>query len=388
MTDQGSAAPTGGHVVLFDFYSHAHMHLPFNEGYLRIVRTAFPQAPITLHADPEHLANLTPRIAGLDVRCRPLARVKVPFGLSRHNPVGARLAAATRLRALRRRLQDSKLLVGLLGVDAGLYAAVAGGWRSADGPVHMLMHGSLAANYVWRSRNPFIRLGDFRTALQRPLRPGVTLMGLELGVTDAIAADFPATTPSLGVLEHPVLAREWSESGGSRTAGLAVGFLGYGSARKGFDVFAKLARDAANPALVFDAVGHGQDVPGLDTSALRRQLAVHSLSREEYLAGLRTLDLVCLPLHGRSYEFAASGTVSDAVAALKPILAFRNRTLQAIQDRYGPIGRLFETVAEMTDYLRTLDRAGFERDSPAWVSNLRCMRQARLPEALGLSYRV
>src|SRR5260370_36745467 len=127
MTDQGAATRTGGHVVLFDFYSHAHMHLPFNEGYLRIVRTAFPQAPITLHADPEHLANLTPRIAGLDVRCRPLARVKVPFGLSRHNPVGARLAAAPPLPALRRRPQASQPPVGLLGGEGGLYAPGAGG---------------------------------------------------------------------------------------------------------------------------------------------------------------------------------------------------------------------------------------------------------------------
>jgi hypothetical protein len=381
-----SSIDTGGGVAIFDFYSHARMHLPFNEGYLRVVRVAFPDEPITLHADPEHLENLIPQVANLNLQFSPIARFKVPFGLSHHNPVGARLAAAACLKVVRRNLQEPRRLSVLLGVDAGLLAAVGKNWRVELGPMHMLLHGSLAANYVWRSRNPLIRLGDLRTVMKRSLRPGVRLIGLELGVPEAIIADFPIFTNSLGVLEHPVLATDWADGPGSGSGPLAIGFLGFGSIRKGFDVFAAAARDARNSAIAFDAVGHVDKDARIDTTAMRRQLAPHSLTRAEYLRGLRVLDLVCLPLDGRSYEFAGSGTVSDAVAALKPIIAFRNRTFQAIEDRYGPIGRLFDKATDMTQYLRTLNRDVFEHHRADWIVNLRRMRDARLPEVLGRTY--
>jgi hypothetical protein len=341
---------------------------------------------ITLYADPMHLENLMPQVSDLNIQLSPIARFKVPFGLSRHNPVGARLAAAACLKVIRRNLKEPRRLSTLLGVDAGLYAAVGRSWQIEAGPIHMLLHGSLAGNYVWRSRNPLIRLADFRTAMKRALPPGVRLIGLELGVAEAILADFPILANSLGVLEHPVLATEWAEGPGSGSGPLAIGFLGYGSIRKGFDVFAAMARDCVNPALVFDAVGHVDHGVRLDTSALRKQLAQHSLARDEYLRGLRALDLVCLPLDGRSYEFAASGTVSDAIAALKPTIAFRNRTLQAIEDRYGPIGRLFDRAADMTQYLHTLNRSVFEHDRVEWTANLRRIRDARFPEMLGRTY--
>lgn len=387
MTDDRAGTERRG-VAAFDFYSHATMHLPFNEGYLRILRSAYPDEPIRLFAAAPHLQNLRPRLSGLEIDCQPITRFKLPFGLSFHNPLGTWLAANACLAEMRRHLPAAPARVALLGVDAGLYRRIRQSWRRRDGDVDMLMHGSLAANYVWRSRNPLIRAGDFRTVLKRRLPAGVRLVGLELGVDAAIAAEFPALAPSLAVLEHPVLASEWSEPAAGGDPRLAIGFLGYGSKRKGFDVFVRLADEVANPAVAFDAVGHANAVDGLRTTSLRRQLAETNLDRDAYLDGLRALDLVCLPLDGRSYEFAASGTVSDAIAALKPVIAFRNRTLQAIEDRYGPIGRLFETADEMAGYLRTLDRAGFEPDRQAWVANLRRVREARLPEVLGRTYRI
>ena len=392
MTDLANAklnqVPVAGSgIAVFDFYSGPRMHLPFNEGYLRIVRAAFPEQDIQFHAAARHLENLAPNLAGLNVTLRPVPPFTVPFGWSRHNPFGSRLAAAACLRIMRRRLRGRPLLSALLGVDAGLYRVAGRGWSAAHGPLHILMHGSLAANYVWRSRNPLINAFDLRSSLRRRLAPGVRLVGLELGVAEAIADEAPVLRPAVATLEHPILQREWWDGAAGSEGPVSVGFLGFGSVRKGFDVFANLARRCARPGLAFDAVGHADAVPGLDTSALRRQLAPHSLSRPEYLHGLQALDIVCLPLESRSYDFAASGTVSDAIAALKPVLAFRNRTLGAIFDHYGPIGRLFESADEMGRYLEGISRGELEQDRAVWVGNLVRLRAARLPESLAAQYR-
>jgi hypothetical protein len=110
------------------------------------------------------------------------------------------------------------------------------------------------------------------------------------------------------------------------------------------------------------------------------------LSRQDYLEAVREIDLVCLPLHSRAYDFTASGTISDAITALKPVLAFRNRTLDAIVAKYGPIGWLVDSEAELTYLVQTLDRKVFEQLRPQWVENLRALRAARRPEMVAGGY--
>jgi hypothetical protein len=110
------------------------------------------------------------------------------------------------------------------------------------------------------------------------------------------------------------------------------------------------------------------------------------MSRQDYLDAVRATDLVCLPLHSRAYDFTASGTFADAVSALKPLVAFRNRTFDAIVERYGPIGWMVESEAELFYLASTLDAAVFAAARVEWVANLRKIRQARRPESLAGSY--
>ena len=102
---------------------------------------------------------------------------------------------------------------------------------------------------------------------------------------------------------------------------------------------------------------------------------------------VRAIDLVCMPLHSRAYDFTASATFGDAVTALKPLIAFRNRTFDAIVAKYGPVGWLVESEAELFYLVSTLDRDAFMAARPGWVANLRAIREARRPEMLAAGYR-
>ncbi|HEY0421202.1 MAG TPA: hypothetical protein VGC80_16925, partial [Acetobacteraceae bacterium] len=97
-------------------------------------------------------------------------------------------------------------------------------------------------------------------------------------------------------------------------------------------------------------------------------------------------DLICQPLDAPSYDFTASGTVSDAVAALRPVLAFRNRSFDAITSRYGPIGYFAESPEDMRHFLQALDPGRFAAMRETWVASLRRMREARHPEVLAARY--
>jgi len=52
-------------IAIFDFLSFDHVHLPFNEGYLRVLRAAYPGDHIFFNAAKGHVERLTPRVADL-----------------------------------------------------------------------------------------------------------------------------------------------------------------------------------------------------------------------------------------------------------------------------------------------------------------------------------
>jgi hypothetical protein len=383
--------PPRGDILLFDFISHETMHLPFNEEYIRMLRAAFPDGRIVFRAREGHVANLTPRIVDLSgVTLLACAPFETPFGLSRHSLIGGRWAAMRCRRVMADASAGQKpVLVTLMGVDAHLYAAIGMRWRSvSQAPLHMILHGQLGDAMVWRSRNPLARALDLASQLKRRPPGSVRVVALELGVREAIAGIAPANDRII-TLEHPILTSEWSEDQPPRDgAALKVAFLGNARLSKGFAVFAELARSAGRDDLEFQSIGiAAAETDHLDVSMLTRKPSRRSMSRLDYVQAVRDIDLVCLPLHSRAYDFTASGTVADAVTALKPILAYRNRTLDALVARYGPIGWLVDSQAELFGRVRDFDRAEFLAARPEWVTNLRKIREARRPEALAPHYR-
>jgi len=377
-------------IALFDFISHETMHLPFNEEYLRVLRVAFPSDRIVFRARAGHVANLKPRVAdlgGIDFEaCEPFTP---PFGLSSHNPLGGWLAAQNCRRTMEGAVQGRPLrLAALLGVDGNLYAAVGRQWsKVSSAPLHMILHGQLGDAMIWRSRNPIARATDLASQIHHSLPASVKLLALELGVKEAIAELAP-NNRSVVTLEHPILVSEWSEESPPAGDGkLKVAFLGNARRSKGFEVFANLARSSERDDLQFESIGvAAPDTDHLDVSMLARRPSRTAMSRRDYLDAVRAIDLVCLPLHSRAYDFTASGTFADAVSALKPLIAFRNRTFDAIVAKYGPVGWLVESEAELFYLVSTLDRDAFLAARPEWVANLRAIREARRPEMLAAGY--
>jgi hypothetical protein len=377
-------------IAVFDFISHETMHLAYNEGYLRVLRAAFPGDPIVFRARAGHVANLKPRVADLGgiefVPCEPMTP---PFGLSSHNPLGGRLAAHACRQTMAETVRGRPLrLAALLGVDGNLYAAVGRHWPEiSPAPLHMILHGQLGDAMIWRSRNPIVRAADIASQIRRPLPPTVRIVALELGVKEAIAELAPDNR-SVITLEIPILASELGEEAPpAKNDELRIAFLGNARRSKGFEVFVNLARSSERDDLHFESIGiAAPDTDHLDVGMLARKPSRISMSREDYLRAVRAIDLVCLPLHSRAYDFTASATFGDAVTALKPLIAFRNRTFDAIVAKYGPVGWLAESEAELFYLVGTLDRQAFTAARPEWIANLRRIREARRPEALAAGY--
>jgi len=388
-------------IAVFDFLSGDHVHLPFNEGYLRVLRAAYPDDRICFHGGMGHVERLMPRVGDVgNIAFEPCKPFETRFGVSHHNPLAGRWAARQCLRSIGGKSAGRALrLIALLGFNASLFSVVGHGWPSTSSvPLHMILHSQLGEAMVWRSRNPLIRAADLISQLATPLPPSVRIVALELGIKEAIGDASPSISRSVLTLEHPILRSEWAENPPFADVGaenppfagvgkVKIGFVGHARQGKGFDVFVDLADHCLRDEVEFHAIGHSSsETDHLDTGKLSRKPSKKPLRRDEYLAALQDVDIVCLPLHSRSYDFTGSGTVSDAIAALKPLIVIRNRTIEAVFDHYGPIGWIADGKADLFEMVRTLDATEFGRERPGWIANLRAIREARRPEAVAQSY--
>jgi len=384
-------ATQASEIEVFDFLSFDHVHLPFNEGYIRILKAAYPNDRISFRAAKGHVERLAPRLADLaGITFQPCKSFATPFGVSHHNPFAGRWAARQCLNVIAGHTAGRCVrLTALLGFNASLLAVIGRRWPTvSSAPLHMVLHSHLGEAMAWRSRNPFIRAADLVSQLKWPLPQPVRIVALELGMKEAINHSLPAVSPAIVTLEHPILSSEWTASPPLTTTGrVKIGFVGHARRAKGFDLFVELACSCSRDDIEFHVIGHSSpETDHLDTSKLARKPSKMPLLRDEYLAALQEIDLVCLPFPGYVYDFTGSGTVSDAIAALKPLIVFRNRTMEAMFARYGPIGWLADDRDDLFRLVGALDPIEFARLRSSWVDNLRAVREARRPELLAKSY--
>ncbi|MDX2222403.1 MAG: hypothetical protein SFV21_06630 [Rhodospirillaceae bacterium] len=373
-------------LIVADFISHPTMHLPFNESYLALMAQRFPDRRIVFAAQSGHLENIGSRLSHLTqieyVTAPPLAANGV---LSRHNPIAAIPAARACIAFLNAHAERiSAERVAVLGFEGYLYRAVCRLWsHQARFAIDLIMHGQLGDSMIWRSRNPIYRRFDIQSQLQRPCPKSVTIHVLELGIADCVVERFPHLSGRVQCLEHPILESDWRPGMApdpDANKPVVFAFLGNARRSKGFGEFIDLAKRARGPHRKFITVGEmskGEKFPDMDCLDVAPARA--PLSRIQYMDLLCTADLVCLPYHSAAYNFTASGTMCDAIAALRPVIAIRSRTMSAVFDRYGPFGILVDSIDEMLAVVESIDRPQIEAQRAAWQSSLERMRAARTP---------
>src|ERR1700731_4273854 len=78
-------------IAVFDFLSDEHVHLPFNEGYLRILRAAYPHDRVCFLGTKGHVERPAPRAPDLpDAPLHPCNPFEPPLGLPPQTPLPGR----------------------------------------------------------------------------------------------------------------------------------------------------------------------------------------------------------------------------------------------------------------------------------------------------------
>ena len=381
-------------IAFLDPFNRGLSHVPVNVGLLEAAMLASPDRPVVIAAEGEHLSGMLELLA-------PTLRYRLAETVAIDPPApGGRFMERIRYDLANIRLllarcaPDTTLIIGDLA-PATLYAmrlALAGRRRLVT-RVAAVLHGNASEIAGWRARNPLVRLTQLREAIIRA--PGDTrFIVLEPAIRQALIEAAPELAERLHVLPHPLPIAEsrlvpaaWSTSAPVHGNRIKIAFLGAAHPKKGFSAFLELAltlKRLPGDAFEFQAIGWlPPESAGLNLSCLTRLPTPHKIGRAEFVAALSGIDYVCMPYDPSLYRYSASGTLIDAIACGKPLLALKSPMLEDLWHEFGDIGELAESIEDLGARAATLA----ERPDPdryrRQVETLATIAVSRTPQSLG-----
>jgi hypothetical protein len=367
-------------------------HVPFNAGFLAIIQAAFPKEELSFYGGAAHIEELkkqlgqplTDSVAWIEIQ-------PVPPGIRYGKRFFRELGIIRRLFSNFSRGSTSRLVLTSGFPSTVLALKVARYLQWTNLAVQIVLHG-MSGVVGKRYRHPIHRFQDMRTALTLLGNKNIQYIVLEQSVRDTVVKHVPFLSRHVEVLDHPIPPNEGASETIELRAPIRFGFLGLVSKGKGFPLFVRLANECATKngqSAEFHVIGHflGEGTGVNDLTALATKPGGSQMSRADFIRRLSSLHFVVLPYESGSYTLTASGALLDAIAWEKPVIARKIPIFEAMFEKYGDIGHLFENDTELTEVVGEIMRGPDRARYRIQVLNLRNARKARAPELLSAAYR-
>jgi len=380
-------------ILFYELTQYGMSHVPFTRAFVQMVAHAYPNESMTVFGQPSHLeAAFGDPDPWLDKRL-----CCVPHTFAKRAPNDFFGMMLDTLRFLRRtygplRAQRPQV-VFLTGQPYHIWAAKLYRMMTPNFRCHLVMHGDIHSIRAPRSRNPLLRVRDYKCSLANFNHPDIRLIALETHIRTNIDSAIPGTAHFIDIIHHPCLPADfnWRTPAVSQDE-LRFGLLGIAGKSKGLDVFSRLALRVSNMhkrQASFRLVGKLQDgSEKLDLSGISGPLPFSKqwLPRDIFDDELARLHFVVLPYNMDYYGLSASGVLLDVLRWRKPVIAFDTPVIRELTQRFGDIGYICNSEAAMTaavdQLLVDFDRARYERQR----NNLDAAYRSRLPDAAAEEY--
>ena len=367
-------------------------HVPFNAGVLATIREAFPRDELAFYGAAAHIEQLKKQVGQALASSIIWNEIcPIPPGSS----YGERFFRELKvIRYLCRKLSQcptSRLLLTSAFPSTVLAMKVARLFRTKNPMVQMVLHG-LSGVSGRRRMHPVYRFQDMNTALTLLGNSGIQYLVLEESIRDRVVNSLPRLFGKIESLDHPISPNEGAVDVADLSDPIRFGFLGTALKSKGYPLFVAVANNITakyGRRAEFHVIGRcpteSKYVNGTDV--LTTPPTAEQLTREDFIRGITPLHFIVLPYEAVSYTLAASGVFLDAIAWQKPVIARVIPTFQAMFEKYGDIGYLFNNDSELMSIveqiLQTADIARYRRQA----LTLGDVRKSRDPATLATAYR-
>jgi glycosyltransferase involved in cell wall biosynthesis len=342
-------------------------HADGNRSRLLTILRAFPDATMAFHAEASHLREVFDpdpdalrRVTGHDI--------VLPRTFQGRPQIVSWLRLWLEYRIFARTFRPHRgrscLVVLMSATSTGIVAAQSAARRFL-GPgslVQVVLHGELNAVTGWRSRNPLIRMLDYRAVLARDGVFPTRYVVLEDSIRAALLTTMPMLAPVLDVLPHPVPVLCAADACASSQRSLPrpddplrIALVGQATRDKGIDTFLAVAtrmKSVLGDRVEFHHIGRVPRGADLARFAILDSVASHEpLTQAAFDAAIRRMHFIFLPLAASYYQLSASGALLDAVVRLKPVIISDLALSRQYFDAYGTIGYRYADPAEIDDII-------------------------------------
>ena len=372
-------------IVVFNAVAWGFEHVPFDAAFLATTAEAYPGEPIHFFAEKDHLGQtqrfLDSRRALPGVEWRELVlppRLAPPRARWRDD-----LRVCRQVLSEAQRLGAERVIACYLHAITGTLALKALRLLHRKSSLALIHHSGVMKLASSRRLHPLLELGNRR------------LRQLVLG--DAIRAEvigqFPGMAGTLHAIRHPYFFEEASPSELPLPADgpITFSFVGLIDETKGFPGFVELAGALApawDGAVRFDLIGGKREgvTPAMTGPHVTAYAHDGPLAREVFEQKLGETAYTVFPYDPEYYRLVASGSVLDALAAGKPIIALRNPQFDEMFQVMGDIGYLCDDVAgikrTIEAILREPPRARYAQQSRNTLSARRLFEPAQVATQL------
>ena len=368
-------------------------HVPFNAGLLAVVRKAFPDEPLCFFGGPAHIVELKKQIGEFLAESIEWKEIRIlPQKVSYFSRFLGEMKILGNLLQMFPKGSTGPLLL----TSARPATLVALKWlkrfRFKSIRVQIVLHGQFSGVTGRRYRHPIRRFQEMRTALTLLGNSNLQYLVLEENLRDVLLEHLPSLSGKVEVLEHPLPPNEAESKFNQLSSPIRFGFLGLANEAKGFPVFVKLAEEITEKfrdQAEFHAIGRlsVDGHPTLRIDALTTKPGVERLSRADYIHGVEPLHFIVLPHHASFYDLNSSGTLLDALAWSKPLIARKILIFEKFFAKHGDIGYVFSTDRELREIIEHILEGGDKTHYDEQVHNVQKARGSRAPEALAVEYR-
>lgn len=366
-------------------------HVPFNAGLLATIRASFPKEDLTFWGASTHIDQLKAQVGPAVASSMCWKEITpIPPGLRYGERFSKELGLIRRLLSQLPQHMTSRLVLTSAFPSTVLAIKVARWFRSTSPAVQMVLH-EMSGVIGKRYRHPIRRSQDMKTALTLLGNTGIQYLVLEEHIRDKAVKSFPRLAGRIEAFEHPISPTEGAAEVVELSEPIRFGFLGTALKSKGYPLFVEAANAVTTKygrRAEFHVIGRcpeeSKGVKG--TEALATRPAGSQLTREDFVRGVQPLHFIVLPYEADAYVLSASGVLLDAIAWEKPVIARKIPTFEAMFERHGDIGYLFDDNSELTciveQILQATDVSRYRRQALI----LRDVRKSRDPETLAAAY--
>ena len=383
-------------IIILDPTCISLQHTPFNAGLLSVVSLAHPDEEIVFCAEKSHIDEvyslLAPELREHNIY-KPLEipEFKAPF----FKRIKQDILNIKKCFRFFKKGHENRLLI--CNVKPSVFVALRMALLTSTVDrnklkIHVVLHANATALDSWRSRNPLLRIQDMVFAVRFVSNLNIQYIVLEHYIKDELKNKVSYLGDRISVLEHPIIENKTDlNTKHINYHGLKFGFLGGTFPKKGFDSYLGLAQeieseygDKAQFYVVGSLDARYMDDPRL--KYLSTEPSSQKLARADYEIMLDSLDYVIMPYDSEYYSLCPSGALLDAIAWVKPIIAFRIPLFSDIEKRFGPIGFLCKDSAEMVDTIKQIIISPDNEQYKLFVQNLKQVKKSRTPTALAPVY--